>query len=245
MKIFFIFLPAIIVATGLFMHRLSGRKELLKMDLVQFIYAFILTPTVLIWLKIVVFFNVCSELNITDVEDKFFIDTAITTIFLFIYAFVVIHSLTKTFAMKKSKDPLFDILEHSEYFHLWLSHIVTYSSALLLLFIPGFLNVFFPFRLLVNKSNLNISILMGIIFSAAFYYALWTYKVAEQHKFDRVMKLQVYIYTFILLTTYLISRPKYSPQYIIFWCSVIFFVISTISTQFLRRKQIKTTKSKK
>jgi len=209
------------------------------MDLVQFIYAFFLTPTMLIWIKTVVFFNLESGLNITDQEDKFLIDTIITTLSFFIYAFVVIHSLTKTFAIKKAKDPLVDIFEHSEYFHLWLSHIVTYSSGLLIILSMGVINMYKPILIFSNKSNLYLGIAIGLVLSLLFYYALAIYKVESQKRFDRVMKLQIYLYTFGLMTGYLIFRPKYSPQYTLFWCSIMFFIGTTALSQVLKRTRKK------
>lgn len=202
------------------------------MDLVQFIYAFVLTPTIFIWLKTVIFFNLGNDLGVVlDYEDRFVIDTFVTAIMLVIYAFTVIHSLTKTFEIKKKKDPLFDLFEHSEYFHLWLSHIVTYSGALILFLFLGIINIFFPMVFFVKSINLYAFVVVGIIFSMLFTFAVDIYKVEGKDKFARVIKLQTYLYTFFLLVIYLFERPKYLPQHSIFWFCAAFFVGCVLLSQ--------------
>jgi len=237
MRTFLVLLPIFILVFGFFIHRFGGRKELLKMDLVQFIYAFIITPTILIWIKTAVFFNLNNTVGINDPEDKFLVDTIITTISFFIYAFVVIHSLTKTFAIRKNRDPLFDVFEHAEYFHLWLSHLVTYSGALLIIFSLGILNIFSPLLLSQSLINLYVGIAAGILLGLLFYQALRTYRVEKQARFDRVMKLQIYFYTFILVVAYIIFKPKYSPQFSMYWCTSVFYFLSVVLSQMLIRSR--------
>jgi len=238
MKAFLMLLPIGILVTGFLIYRFVGKKELLKMDLVQFIYAFIITPTLIIWIKTVVFYNLNSA-GIYDQEDKFFVDTLITVVLLFFFAFMVIHSLTKTFAIKKNKDPLFNVFEHTEYFHMWLSHLATLSTALLTMFIVGNLNIFFPLLSLQANINLYLGIAVGILFGFLFYQVLFVNKVEKQQKFDRVMKLQTYIYTFLIVTAYIIFRPKFDPAYSIYWCTVLFFVSSATFSQNLIRSRKK------
>lgn len=214
--------------------RFSGRKELMKMDLVQFLYAFVISPAIFIWVKTALFFNLKQELGIS-VNDSYWIDTTLTVIFLYIYSFVVIHSLTKSFQIKKVKDPLFDVFEHSEYFHLWLSHLIVYSGGLLLMFLLGELNTFIPITLVSTKFALYLGIVIGILFGLIFYFGMLSYKVEKQKSFDRVMKFQAYFYTFIVLVNYFIFDITFSPANTIFWCSTFFFVTSTVSIQLLKR----------
>lgn len=216
--------------------RFSGRKELMKMDFVQFLYAFVLTPAIFIWIKTALFFNLRHELGVS-VNDTFWIDTTLTIIALYTYSFVVIHSLTKSFQIKKSKDPLFDLFEHSEYFHLWLSHLIVYSGALLVMFFLGELNLFLPISIISSKSALYLGVAIGVLCGIMFYWGVWVNKIEKQKSFDRIMKFQVYIYTFILLTSYLIADPKFKPPYTAFWCSIFFFVTSTLSLQLLKRQK--------
>jgi uncharacterized membrane protein YcaP (DUF421 family) len=57
MRTVFILFPFILMAIGLLIFKFNGKKDLMKMDVVQFFYAFVLTPTIFIWLKTVVFIN--------------------------------------------------------------------------------------------------------------------------------------------------------------------------------------------
>jgi len=237
MKTFLVLLPVLILIFGFYMYRFSGRKELMKMDLVQFVNAFVITPTIIIWIKTVVFFSLSNNNIINDPEDKFFIDTLITTISLFLYAFIVMHSLTKTFALNKKKDPLFDTFEHAEYFHLWLSHLMTYSGSLIIVLILGILNLFSPLPYFQSGINLYIGIAAGFIFSILFYEALRTFRVEKQRRFDRLMKLQIYVYTFLLTLTYILFKPRFSPQYSMYWGTIIFYIFSVVFLQFLQRSK--------
>ncbi len=235
MRLTLVFLLIVLLLLIPLTYRFSGRKELMKMDFVQFLYAFVLTPAIIIWVKTALFFNLRHELGVS-INDTYWIDTALTVIALYTYSFVVIHSLTKSFQIKKSKDPLFDVFEHSEYFHLWLSHLVVYSGALLVMLFLGELNLFFPISIISSKLALYLGIIIGILCGAMFYWGVWINKIEKQKSFDRIMKFQVYIYTFIILVTYLIADPKFKPPYTAFWCSVFFFVTSATSLQFLKRQ---------
>ena len=236
MRILLNLLPIIILIFGFFIYRFNGRKELLKMDLVQFIYAFVLAPAIIIWTKTVVFFSIDNLLGITDVETKFLIDSIITTIAFFFYGFMVIHSLTKSFEIKKSRDPLFDIFEHSEYLHLWLSHIVIYSGWLVVTFVLGILNIIFPFELRENSLNPTVLVLIGFVLSLLFKHALG---IVKEENFGRVMKLQVYTGTFALIVVYILIRPQYSAQFSAFWAATMFFISTAIATQDFRKRRKK------
>jgi len=238
MKLVLTLLPVILLSFSLFIYRFNGRKELLKMDLVQFFYAFVLAPAIIIWLKSVVFYNFSREIGIIlDSEDLFLIDNAVTILCLYIYAFVVIHSLTKTFKLKVEKDPLFNIFERSEYFHLWLTHVVTFSAGLFIMLLIGMINIFLPFSLASSKQNLFTSVVIGVVLGFIFYIGMRFYKDKEAKKFKRLIKFELYICAFFLLLTYIVIRPKYSPEHLLFWCSVFFFITATTFTQLgLRNK---------
>ena len=231
MKLIVAIIPILILLTGVLIYRFNGRKELLKMDLVQFIYAFILTPTMVLWVKTVVFLNLKKEQNLYSSEDMFLVDTIITTISLIVFGFVVIHSLTKTFSLKKQKDPLIDIFEHSEYFHLWLSHLVTYSGGLFIMLLVGLANLVAPIILFTSKQGLIIGSISGVFLSLIFHHLIKI--IEDQRKFDLVMKFQVYISTVTLMLAYLIFRPEYETKYTMFWCSIMFFLGATVVSRML------------
>lgn len=235
MVLIFAFFPVLIVCMGFIIRTFSGKRELLRMDMVQFFYAFVLTPAVIIWIKTVVFYILKKETGHLNVDDIFIIDSALTLVSLYIFSFVVIHSLTKTFQIKMDKDPLFDIFNHSEYFHLWLSHMITYSGGLLLMLLLGLLNLFIPLTTMIGKTSLYIGLVMGILLGGLFYIAMYLYRVKEQRKFDRVIKLQLYVHTSVILSSYFILKPDFSPTYFMFWCAALFFVSSAGLLQVLKR----------
>ena len=152
------------------------------------------------------------------------------------------HSLTKSFAVKKNKDPLFDVFEHAEYFHKSLTHLATYSGMLLLIFVFGCLNIFFP--LLVTKSfgDLYIGIFAGMLLALIFYIFNRISKDENRKRFDRIMNLEIYFYTFTLVVVYTIFRPKYASEYAMYWSTTSFFISSAVSSQILnsrRRRLVK------
>ena len=236
MTILLTLFPVLIIALAFFTLRFNGRKELLRMDLVQFLHAFVFTPAVIIWVKTVVFSNLKVYVGESlSVEDLFLVDNILTLISLYIFSFVVIHSLTKSFQLKREKDILFDLFSHSEYFHFWLSHLITYSGGLVLMMLLGVLNLFVPLTELLTKKWLYIAVFVGILLGILFYVAMYLYRVKEQRKFDRVMKFQLYIHSLIILSLYFIVRPEYSEKYAVFWCSSFFFISSAVLMQILRR----------
>lgn len=235
MKIFLVLSPVIVLLFGIFIYRFNGRRELMRMDLVQFIYTFVVAPSLLIWIKSVVFLNLNSTVGIVDPEDKFIIDTILTTISFFIYAFLVMHSLTKTFAIKKKKDPLFDIFEHTEYFHKSLTHLATYSGMILIFFLLGCLNVFSPLLVPDKPTDLYVGIFAGLLLGLIFYIINRISKDENHARFSRIMNLEIYFYTFALIVVYTVFRPRYSSQYAMYWSTTSFFMFSTVSSQIMKR----------
>ncbi|EKD43989.1 MAG: hypothetical protein ACD_72C00045G0003, partial [uncultured bacterium] len=56
MKILLIIIPLLSLLASLGLYRYNGKKEILRFDLVQFFYAFILMPMIYIWFKSFLFF---------------------------------------------------------------------------------------------------------------------------------------------------------------------------------------------
>ena len=244
MKTVFILFPFILLISGLSIFRFSGKKDLMKMDVVQFFYAFVLAPTIFIWLKTIVFINLRKTFGVfLDVEDAFVVDTILTIFALYINSFVVIHSLTKSFHLKKLKDPEFDLHSHSEYFHLWLSHFVIYSGGLLLMLFLAGLNVRYPIYTVESMRGLTMGILSGVVLGFIYIASLKNYVVPDQKKFDKVIKVQLIAYGALLLFAYFTGQLEMSPQYLMYWCSFMFFISAGIFSLFAR-KSFKQTKLK-
>lgn len=160
--------PVLAALSALYLYQHTGKKEILKFDLVQFVYAFVLTPVVYVWFKTFLFAFLLSELNLhLSVTDIFIADTAFTVIFMYVFAFQVIHSLTKSFELKRVRDPFYDIFQHSEFFHLITSHVVLYVGSVLLMTIISTVNVFISFSVHTNTyvffGALGLGLLVGTI----------------------------------------------------------------------------------
>ena len=55
MSWFLVLLPVAMILGSLLAYRFNGRREILRFDLVQFLYAFILTPLTFVWGKVLLF----------------------------------------------------------------------------------------------------------------------------------------------------------------------------------------------
>jgi hypothetical protein len=99
--------------------------------------------------------------------------------------------------------------------------------------------LFSPLLLFQSKASLYVGTAIGFILCVLFYMAFWNYKVEKREKFDRIIKLQIYLYTFGLVVAYFIFKPKYSPQFTMYWCTAAFYIFSVIFSQTLKRSQKK------
>lgn len=211
--------PILAIATTLFVYQLNGKKEIIKLDSVQFFYAFILAPIIFIWLKSVLYVLLRSELDfILSTGQLFLIDTSFSLFFLYVFAFIVMHSLTKSINLKVGQDPLHDIFKHSEYFHLWISHIVIYVGIGVLLSSIAIANTVFPLEIEVPRIWFHGLLALGFLTGFFSFIGIWL-SDPKQHAahFLVLMKLcfgsllVLHIFSFYLL------RVPFSPEYGIYW----------------------------
>lgn len=223
--------PLFVLISGILMYRFTGRKQLFKFDLVQFVYAFVLGPVFFIWTKRFLFFLLKSELDLKlTIGQILSLDSLFSLFFLYIYAFVVIHSLTKSFHLNKKRDPKLDIYELSEYFHLDFSHLMMHISAMLIATLFSILNLAFPLQVEHLKSLfyglLSLSIFSGLMG----FIVLWMYESPEP-KFMRIMKLVSGFFFLIHVAIYFIFDPQFSIAYAFYW--FIFGIFATFVFLFL------------
>lgn len=213
-----LFLIAIffILASGLFIYRYTGKKRLLKFDLVQFIYAFVIAPLVFVWLKTFVFYLAQAEVHMLSQAELFLIDTGISLIGLFVYAFVIIHFLTKNFEIKRYRDPLYDIFQLSEVIHLWISHLGVYFGLMLLFSIVSILNIFFPIQTELSRWAFLIFLPLGFLLGLVFFVAIWLSNFTKS-KFLKINKIMFAFFLFILLSVYFIFEVKFESAYGAYW----------------------------
>jgi len=223
--------PLFVLISGILMYRFSGRKQLLKFDLVQFIYAFVLAPVFFIWTKRFLFFLLKNELDLKlTIGQILSLDSLFSLFFLYIYAFVVIHSLTKSFHLNKKRNPKLDIYELSEYFHLDFSHLSMYISAMLIATLFSTLNLAFPFQI-ENVRNIFYSFLsLGLFSGLVGFIILWMYESPDP-KFMRIIKLASGLFFLVHVAIYFIFDPQFSMAYAFYW--FIFGIFATFVFLFL------------
>lgn len=219
--------PTLAILSSLYLYQHTGKREILKFDLVQFVYAFILAPVVYVWLKSFLFVFLAQELNLhLSVTDLFIADTIYTIIFLYVFAFLVIHSLTKSFELKRVRDPFYDIFQHSEFFHLLTSHVVLYIGAVILITIISTVNVFIPLEIVSNMFVLYAAMTLGFVVGLIIYTAL----LLTDDEFDVMYpKFEMFI-ELVFITAFLFNvglyfylRPSLSLSYGMYWFVFMIF----------------------
>ena|SRR3989344_6001029 len=222
----------------LFLYRHTGKKELLRFDLVQFAYAFVVLPIFFIWLKSFVYFLFRSELGVKlSTGQLFTLDTVFSTLFLYIYAFVVIHSVTKTFNLKHYRDPLYDLFAHSEYYHVWLSHVVILVGAMAGVSLLSLVNLLVPFSVVASKVVMVAVVGAGLVTGALVFVGVWLTD-PDQAQYMRLMKLSFGVFFMVHALMYFVFDPKFRAEYFMFWFLLMVFAGATVfSVMFERSKK--------
>ncbi len=219
MVMFLVLIPMLVVISSILIYQFNGRKEFVKFDLVQFLYAFFFVPVMFIWLKSLLFYLLRRELDLhLSVTDIFAADTAFSVMFLFLYAFIVIHSLTKSFELKREHDPLYDLMKDSEYFHLWISHIVFNFGMTLIVSVLSVTNLFIPITTTINHPFFYMLLSFGLIFGIALFVFTWLSNFSAN--FVRVMKIFYGVIFTIHVGLYITIYPGFDNRYGIFWVTV-------------------------
>lgn len=234
--LFLVLIPVITFFIGLFMYKFQGKSiELFRLDVIQFVYMFIMAPTLFVWMKTFLFYLLRNELEYSlSITEIFVIDTAFSVVAIFVMAAIAIHSLTKTFWIKRHHNPHFDLYSLSEYFHLWWSHIAIWGGAMLLISFVAMVNVFIPLELVLTKPVFLLTQLFAILSGGLFFFAVWM-SDPQTGNFMRVMKLIMMGVAFAHIITYFVFDPGYNPSYIAFWFSITMFTTSTFLGSFIER----------
>lgn len=226
MKTFLLFIPIITVAIGLLIYKFQNKKkEFLKLDLVQFIYLFLIAPAMFVWSKSFIFYILRNELQLNlSVTDLFIVDTIFSVLSFIVISAIAIHSLTKTFWIKRHHDPEFDIYHLSEYFHLWWTHIVMWGGAMVLGTFMSVVNVIVPLELVIASKLQFYSLFgLGFILGIVFFFAIWN-SDPQQGNYMRLMKLFLAFSLLIHIIIYFIFEPAFNISNGVYW-----FVLSALS----------------
>lgn len=223
--------PILAVATSVFVYRLNGRREILQFDVVQFYYAFVIAPLLFVWGKSFLFFLLREEVNLSLSQNElFFWDTLFSLLSIYIFGFVMMHSLTKSFSLRVKQDPLYDIFRISEYFHLWVTHIVMLVGGLLLVSIVSLFNAYFELPILPGYPRVYFYLLLagGYAMGILTFLGIWL-SDPKQHRrsFMRFMKLCNGAFFTIHVTIYFIWTPPFDLAHGFYWASLMLFSAST------------------
>lgn len=252
-------IPVLAILSALYLYQHTGKKEILKFDLVQFVYAFILAPIVYVWLKSFLFVFLAGALNLhLSVTDIFIADTVYTIIFLYVFAFIIIHSLTKSFSLKRSRDPFYDLFQTSEFFHMITSHVAFYVGGAVLFTILAVINVFIPLAIKNNMAGLYVGLVLGLLFGFVIFVALLLTDDDFERKYPRFEMFIELLFAglFILdVALYFYFRPEFSLGRVMYWFNFMAlagFIVSSLviersarTVKFLQRFHYKTPTFKK
>lgn len=231
--------PTFAIISAVLMYRLNGKKEFLKIDLVQFFYAFVLTPMLFVWLKTFLYFLLRVEVNIQlSTIQLFLLDTAFSLFFMYVFAFVVIHSLTKTFFLKRVRDPLYDVFAHSEFFHLWLTHLIMYIGGMVLISGLSIFNLWFPLEFDMSQINFYLINVFGLIAGFGVFMIIWLSDPKQDSaNFMRLMKLSFGFFFLIHVVVYFVINPPFSAAYGLYWGSLNIFTALVLCSLFAYRSE--------
>lgn len=232
-------IPVFAIVSAVVVYRLNGKREFLKLDLVQFFYAFILSPVLFVWLKTFLYFLLRVEANISLTTGQLFlVDTIYSTFFLYVFAFIVIHSLTKSFNLKQNRDPLYNLFEHSEFFHLWLTHLIMYLGGMVLLTILATINVWFPLELRLSENMFYILFISGFLSGFLTFMIVWlSDPKQEEANFMRLMKLSFGFFFLVHIVLYFVFSPPFSPALALYWWSLNAFTALVVCSLFAYRSE--------
>ena len=243
MKYFLLLIPLFTSLFGIALYKFQDKKfEIFRIDLVQFVYLFLLAPIVYVWMKSFLFYILRNELDLRlSVTDLFVVDTTFSVLAFIVMAAIAMHSLTKTFWLKRHHDPEFDIYNLSEYFHLWWTHIVIWGGTMLLSTFVSISNVLIPFQVMTaTKSQFYTLLFIALISGPVTFFAIWL-SDAKQGNFMRLMKLLLALFVSIHILVYFLLDPVFSMNNAGYWFVFLNFLSATICASFFEKYE-KTSK---
>jgi len=236
MKILLLSIPFVSSVLGILIYRFQdGKRQVFHLDLVQFFYLFILSPTLFIWAKSFLFFLLRDELELgLSVAELFMVDTFFSVLSFFLFISVAFHTLTKTFRIKRDHDPHFDVYHLSEYFHLWWSHLSMWAGGIVLASFFSILNLFFPS--LTSGSKLQFYLELGLAFVTGIvaFFAVWM-SDPKQGNFMRLMKIIFGIFFLIHVILYFAFDPKFNLSQAVYWFVFVVLLAAVICSSFFER----------
>lgn len=245
MKIVLLLIPVCTATFGLLVYRLQGTKrQIFKFDLVQFVYLFILAPTMLVWIKSFIFFVLRHEVNLRiSLTELFIIDTIFSTLSFILIATLAIHTLTKTFWIRRHHDSDFDVYRLSEYFHLWWSHVAFWVGVMVLFTFVAVVNLIVALPVEATKLQFYGLSSIGLTVGIFLFLAIWM-SDAKQGNYMRLMKIFLALFFVGNVGLYFIFDPDFSMERVVFWFVFSVFFGAVFISLFFERYE-KTSRLKK
>ncbi len=219
---------------GLVLYRFQGRKDLIHLDIVQFCYIFFFYPLFFVWLKSFVYVQLKSMIGINLSPSEYFvIDTTVATVGLYLYGIVAMKGLTKTLFLVRQKNPLMDLFPHTEYIHLWISHVAIFIGVVAILSVLSIVNLLFPFQVPESDLTNMLTVGLGIAFGLCLYIVLLLSNPQQDHfRLLKTVKLLFGSVFSLFVAVYLIMSPPLSPSYSLYWFSLFLFATFVVCSFF-------------
>ncbi len=229
---------------SILLYNQQGKRQLVNLDLVQFIYLFVVSPILFIWVKNFLFYIFRGEVGASlSVNQLFIIDTTLSVIAFYTFSAIAIHTLTKTFRLQKDHNPLFDWFELSEYFHLWWSHLIIWIGVMSLLTFVSLVNVLVPINISPDAFTTHWAVLIGMFIGAVLYFGMIvrTYLDSEslQANYLRIMKLCFAAFFILHVLLYFIFDPKFNATFAAYWTVVNTFFTAVLFSLIFRFSQFR------
>lgn len=223
-------IPVFALMASLFLYRHNAKREILKLDFVQFIYSMVLYPLIFVWFKAFIYYLLRGQLAVNiSAGDIVLIDTVLSVMLLYVYGFVIIHSVTKSFNLKYYRDPLYDIFEHSEWFHLWFSHLAIYSGLLLAFSVASFLNIAIPLDWMANNRGFYPSLGIAFVAGLGGFAGIWLSDPQQGH-FLRMIKLLIAFVFSLHIVAFFIWEPDFDLRYGVYWVTFTAFFAMALTS---------------
>ncbi len=239
MKILLLSIPFITTLLGFIIYRYQDKRQwqIFRLDLVQFTYLFLFAPTIYVWSKSFLFYLLRNELNLSLTPTGLFvIDTVYSVLAFVVFGATAMHSLTKTFWLRRHHDPKFDIYSLSEYFHLYWTHIVMWNGIMILLTFIAFVNVFVPFAGENMQKTFWAIIVLGLASGVSTFMGIWG-SDPGQGNFMRLMKLCFMMFFFIHVVMYFVFDPPFKLAHSMYWFSFFHFLGGAVGAFFFEKSE--------
>lgn len=230
--------PLAAIVSAFLIYRHNGKRDFLKFDSVQFIYAFLIAPLLYIWSKSFLYYLLRQEIDIhLSVDEIFVIDTTYSVLYLFIYAFIVIHSLTKSFELKRYVDPLYDVFSHSEALHLWISHTGLYVGALTLFVVISLVNVLVPAPVMTSRLFFYGVLGFGLLAGVVGFGAIWLSNFTDTNIFLKILKVVIALYFGGHVGAYFVFDPAFNATHLMYWATFMAYLAMVLCSYVFERSE--------